>query len=308
MLIAQIQLGLSDCATTLAGAVRDTPAAGQHKIEGQTMSIATDNLIHFLGRSQKNSPTNQLDIFKSIIEQGIRTGKITIKFGDGATISKQIACFTDIPLGDCDDHTAIYGKFGIGFRKSFVKRLGGNPARYFVDYLPGETNNEMQVENRGQLYLHLCRNFKMLLKLQSFKFQNGNFDIFDSTGSLILDSGEIQEFISNLIHIYSYDKEIGDIGPARDETREMDLYYREREWRIVPSQYTIYSGEAIQVGEQFYFPFDSQDVNMILVPNQDCRSAVMSFFSSLQQSEDERLKSFSSNSIPVICYDDLRRW
>lgn len=272
------------------------------------MSIATDNLVHFLGREHRNSPANQLEVFKSIIETGLRTSRITIKYGDGAAIYNQIVCFTDIPLSECDEHTAIYGKFGIGFRKSFVKRLGGNPARYFVDYLPGETLDDRLVENRGQLYLYLCKNFQTLLKLQNFHRQNTNESLVDQNGLTIVDPKEIEDLVTSLIHIYSYDKEIGDIGPARDESKEMDLYYREREWRIVPSPLSLISRGAVETDGRYFFVFDSRDVNMILVPNQDCRSAVMDYFSGLSNSDDERLKSFGSNDIPVICYDDLRRW
>lgn len=50
--------------------------------------------------------------------------KTPIKFGESAVVYGQTVCFTDLPLTYCDEHTAIYGKFGIGFKKSFIKTTG----------------------------------------------------------------------------------------------------------------------------------------------------------------------------------------
>ena len=93
------------------------------------MPAIADNLIHFLGRQHKGSPRKQFEIFKAIVQNGLRCSKIQIKFGEAGVVHNEAICFTDIPLSHCDEHTAIYGKFGIGFKKSFVKRKGGNPAR-----------------------------------------------------------------------------------------------------------------------------------------------------------------------------------
>jgi hypothetical protein len=276
--------------------------------EESEMSIATDNLIHFLGREYKDSPEMQFDIFRSIITDGLRTGKITIKFGQGGSIFNQLTCFTDIPLSECDEHTSIYGKFGIGFKKSFIKRCGGNPARYFVNYLPGQTLDEDLVENRGQLYMNLCMNFDIVLKLRQLHLADSNFTLFDVNGNEILSAEEIRNLIAAQMMMFSHDKEIGDIGPARDETKEMDLYYKEREWRLVPSALNIISSVAEFREGKYYYKFKRSDVNMILVPNQDIRSKVMDFLSSLTGNEQGRLEEFSKNKIPVLCYDDLRKW
>src|SRR5271157_3232183 len=101
------------------------------------MAAISDNLIHFLARNDKESPDKQLEVFKLIIQNGLRSSPVMIKFSQGKSIYNDIVCFTDIPLRDCLEHTGVYGKFGIGFKKSYVKRCGGNPARYFLDYMPG---------------------------------------------------------------------------------------------------------------------------------------------------------------------------
>lgn len=274
------------------------------------MSAISDNLIHFLSRNNKESPGKQLDVFKQIVENGLRTGRVQIKFDSGTSIINQIICFTDIPLRECNEHTSIYGKFGIGFKKSFVKNAGGNPARYFLDYLPGQTLTEAGVESRGGLYSVLCNQHKLVLKLQDLLNSNPDFGLFDAEGTSIFTAAELREQISAMIFILSFEKEMGDLGPARDETKEIDLYYKEREWRLVPSTLTVVSGAAkLRAGTGTYFYlFDRNDVNMIVVPNDEVRTVVLKYFLSLGNSTDDRLKSFAENPLPVINYDDLHRW
>lgn len=271
------------------------------------MPIASDNLIHFLARVHKDSPDQQLSVFKSIIEHGLRTGKIAIKFTQGGQILNQVVCFTDIPLSECDDHTAIYGKFGIGFKKSYVKGCGGNPARYFVNYLPGRTNDTRQVENRGQLYSNICQHFDLLLKIEE-KLKNPEFSLYDEKNLPFVSHEQIKKWYDVQLLIFSYDKEMGDLGPARDETREMDVYYREREWRFVPSELNVISGVIERDGGYYYYKFTRSDINMIVVPNYDCRVKVVEYLSSLSELPDSRLQAFAASPVPVICYDELRRW
>lgn len=163
------------------------------------MPVVSDNLIHFLARAHRESPEQQFTIFKAIIETGLRTGKIAIKFTEGGQIFNQAVCFTDIPLSECDEHTAIYGKFGIGFKKSYVKGCGGNPARYFVNYLPGETMDTRFVENRGQLYLNLCKHFNLLHNLQKTHSSNSHFALHDENGNEVLSHEAIDDMVKNTI-------------------------------------------------------------------------------------------------------------
>jgi hypothetical protein len=271
------------------------------------MPIVSDNLIHFLARVNKDSPEQQLTVFKSIIERGLRTGKIMIKFAQGGQIFNHVVCFTDIPLSECDEHTAIYGKFGIGFKKSYVKGCGGNPARYFVNYFPGQTGDTHRVENRGQLYSKLCKQFDLLLTIQQ-RFSNPEFALYDEKNTLLFSHEEIQDWLNTQLLVFSYDKEMGDLGPARDETHEIDMYYREREWRFVPSELNVISGVIEQVDDNYYYKFTRSDINMVVVPNYDSRVKVGEYLSSLSASSDSRLNAFSASPVPVICYDELRRW
>lgn len=285
------------------------------------MSAISDNLIHFLARSDKDAPNRQLEIFKLIVQHGLRTGKTLIKFSEGASIINQIICFTDIPLRECSEHTGIYGKFGIGFKKSFVKNAGGNPARYFLDYMPGQT--DAKVETRGLLYLLLCQQYNFLARLHSLRdasvakglnFNDPNpqpqFDLFDAQGNTVFTAREWNTQCTSMIAGFSFDKQMGDLGPARDETQEIDLYYKEREWRLVPSDLSLISGAAKreESSDHFLFPFERSDVNMVVVPNEEIRSDVLEYFIGLRTSNDQRLRRFGENPLPVINYDDMNRW
>lgn len=273
------------------------------------MNAISDNLIHFLGRRFKDSPNKQFEVFKSIIKNGLKCSNINIKFGQSGSIHNKVVCFTDLPLSCCDDHTAIYGKFGIGFKKSFVKNNGGNPARYFLDSYPMETLDETHIENRGMLYVGLCNHFKLILYLKNQLDSNPELSIHDKEGKEILNKNQLKNWVGEQIAIFSFEKEMGDLGSARDETKDIDLYYKEREWRLVPFQANFISG-SIKKDEKgcLFYKFKRDDVNVILVPNEEIRNNISNFFKELIVSEDANEQSFGKNPPPIISYDALLKW
>jgi hypothetical protein len=112
-----------------------------------------------------------------------------------------------------------------------------------------------------------------------------------------------------LLTIYSFEKETGELGPARDDSKEVDPYYKEREWRLVPLRSGVISGSVIfdEVGQAFY-KFKRSDVHLVITPDQDTRKEVLKYFSSLEVEADGRLLEFYENPLPVIVYDDLKKW
>ncbi|WP_421885320.1 abortive infection system antitoxin AbiGi family protein [Methylibium sp.] len=274
------------------------------------MTAISDNLIHFLGREHKDSPNRQTQTFKSIIENGLRTSNMLIKFSEGGSVTTQAICLTDIPIRDCVEHTSIYGKFGIGFKKSFVKNAGGNPSRYFLNYLPSETGGGGSQESRGVLFYNLCLQFKNLKYLIDLQNGGKKLTITDEQGNICADNERIKKHLESMIYSMSFDKETGDLGPARDENRDTDQYYKEREWRMVPSTANVGSGVAVNDphSDKFFFRFERADVNMIVVPNEDTRADVLEYLLSLRSSSDERLKRFGMNALPIINFDDLHKW
>src|SRR5207244_6110248 len=103
------------------------------------------------------------------------------RFGNQCAVNNHIACFTDIPLSLCDKHAANYGKFGIGFKKSSIKRCGGNPVRYFIDYDPVDPIAQEKFDNRGAMYSNLSAHIGFLLRLRT-ALSDGSVALFDSNG------------------------------------------------------------------------------------------------------------------------------
>ena len=267
------------------------------------MSIISDNLIHFLARSDKDNPLRQLEVCKQIFEQGLRTSAMQVKFPDGSFVFNQVICFTDIPLKECDDHTSIYGKFGIGLKKSFVKNAGGNPARYFVDYATSNHNNE----RRGIPYWNLWNQFKFWMMIRNRLETDPEFKLMNGNGEVIFTTEELNQYASSAIYAISFDKEMGDLGPARDETKEIDLYYKEREWRLVPSAVDMQLG-IVDERNVANYKFNRSDVNMVVVPNEDIRVELLDYFLKIPNDSEERLVQFKKNPLPIIHYDDLQKW
>lgn len=176
--------------------------------------------------------------------------------------------------------------------------------------MPGQTQTETLVESRGGLYFNLCEQYKFINILNEHLRSDTDFALHDNNGEVIFTPEQLQKHIESIIFTYSFDKEMGDLGPARDETKEIDLYYKEREWRLVPSNLTVHSGVAkYQPGfSYFHYPFQREDVNMVVVPNEEMRTIVLEFILNLRQSDDERLRQFGANPLPVISYDDLQMW
>jgi hypothetical protein len=286
-----------------------TQKKDQEKEEIDMPAIA-DNLIHFIGRQYKESPYRQLEIFKSILNRGLRCGKIQIKFGEQGVVHNHVVCFTDIPLSLCDEQAAIYGKFGIGFKKSFVKKYGGNPARYFINYLPSETMDKTVMESRGVLYVNLCAHFRIVKKIIDSIKIDPKFALYDKEGHVYFNHDELKNWADQQISALSFEKETGDLGPARDETKETDLYYKEREWRLVPSFANVISGiiERDEIEDCWYYKFSRNDVNVVVTPNDEIRTEVIKYLITLEKESDTRLVVFGENPLPVITYDDLHKW
>lgn len=274
------------------------------------MSAISDNLLHFLGRSERANPSKQFEIFTSIIENGLRLSPEVIQVGTG-WMSSHVVCFTDIPLSECSEHTSTYGKFAIGFKKSFIKRSGGNPVFYFNDFQPipaTEGNPETRiVAARGAMLLNLSGRLALLQSLKGKlgdDFENG---LFDSTGNNVLTGEELRNLLACDHYCGTFLKPIGDLGPARDESTHVDLYYKEREWRVTPSTLALIAGlitEKTDGNEKnsYHLSFNRSDINVIVVPNEEVRHRVMHYFLSTKN------PSYTESIPPVVNYDELNMW
>jgi hypothetical protein len=271
--------------------------------KGTSMQAISDNLIHFLDKQHKASPNEQFGVFKSIIKLGLRLTKNSITFGGSGSLHNYIVCFTDIPLNFCDEHTTVYGKFGIGFKKSSIKKCGGNPVRYFIDRprLPGDYG--------GAMYDNLCSHFGRMQQLSVALDRDDALVLYDRNGEVILSNDALKEWRIVQRTVLSFEKEM-DSGPVSDETNQTDLYYKEREWRLVPLIGNKSSGFVVhEMSEDcYYYKFDRSDVNMVVTPNDELRTEVLRFLLGLVEEQDDRLSEFARNPLPIITYDDLHKW
>jgi hypothetical protein len=173
------------------------------------VQAVSDNLIHFLGKEYKGSPSEQLEIFKKIINRGLRLNKTSITFGDDGSVHNYLVCFTDIPLNLCDEHAANYGKFGIGFNKSSIKKCGGNPARYFIDYLPEETKNKSEFDNRGAMYANLRSYFMFVRELSDAVRDDNKFALYNQNRKEMFSHERLKEWVDKQLSILSFEKKLG---------------------------------------------------------------------------------------------------
>ena len=112
-----------------------------------------------------------------------------------------------------------------------------------------------------------------------------------------------------IIDILSFDKEMGDLGTAREDDACVDTYYKEREWRII--QLDLNPEDAKKelfresVGETFV-NFTKDDVSFIIVPDESLRIRMTEFFLELRKDPDTRLKKFGDEILPILVYDQLK--
>lgn len=166
------------------------------------MEATSTTLFHFIDRAHRNEPNKQFETFKKIMESGLLFSNVRYC----EVVDCDAICFTDLPLQLSENHVSVYGAFGLGFSKEFVRNHGGNPVFY--------------VDNYRVFYEH------------------GNSNIFrgpiyELTQRLINECLKDKDHHGEMIQLLANCKEIGDLGPASDYTNRNDSYYKEQEWRIL---------------------------------------------------------------------------
>lgn len=280
-------------------------------MKGVNVQAISDNLIHFLGKQYKGSPNEQFKIFKSIINNGLRLNKNSIIFSDNGSVNNDIVCFTDIPLRLCNEHAKYYGKFGIGFKKSSIKKCGGHPVRYFINYISAAIMNMPEYDkydNRGAMYTNLCLHFKLVKKLKDTLDDDANFALYDQNRKEIFSHKDLEDLVNKQLTVLSFEKETGELGPALDNKFAIDPFYKEREWRIVPLHGNSSSVVRDKETNIYSYIFNRSDINVVVTPNDDTRTEVLRFLLGLENEADDRLKEFARNPLPIITYDDLYNW
>jgi hypothetical protein len=271
------------------------------------MKAISNTLIHFLGKKYKDNPASQFTIFEKIIREGLMLSPMVTKFGKEQV---NIICvsFTDIPLSFCDDHVSVYGKFGIGFKKSLIKDAGGNPARYFVDsYMVTHT-----AKSKGTLRGIVLSYMEELIRSNNLlrdKLADKSGMLLDKNGREIIDVSILKTINQRIIDILSFEKEMGDLGAAREDDIYGDTYYKEREWRVIQLNLSAEDAKKDLFGQSndaTFINFTKDDIRFIIVPDESLRKQVTEFFLKLRKDADARLKQFGQDILPILVYDQLK--
>lgn len=231
------------------------------------MEATSTTLFHFLDRAHKSEPNKQFETFKGIMESGLRFSEVNFLEHVGC----EAICFTDLPLQLSQEHVSVYGSFGLGFSKEFVRNHGGNPVFYIDEYRVFYNHNHSNIL-RGP--------------------------IFELTQHLI-DEISIKkhddEIIQPLIQLLANCKEMGDLGPASDYTNRNDSYYKEREWRILKCpEMEKYKEWFIQKNDRAFIKVNPIDLRIIVTPNDDIRRKVIDYFVT---------NKIEAEMPAVICYE-----
>lgn len=212
------------------------------------MKATSTTLFHFIDRTHKNEPNKQFETFKKIMETGLLFSEV--RFCE--SVGCDAICFTDLPLQLSEEHVSVYGSFGLGFSKEFVRNHGGNPVFYVDDY--------------RVFYEHEHSNI----------FRG---PIFELTQRLINECLKDKEHSGNIIQLLSNCKEIGDLGPTSDYTNRNDSYYKEREWRILRCpEMQKYNEWFYQRGNNAFIKVNPRDLRIIVTPNEEIRQKVVDYF------------------------------
>lgn len=85
-------------------------------------NLSSDTLFHF---------TSSLDVLQKILSEGIRFGMFAEKLpvGQLAYFVRGIS-FCNIPLSMISEHVNWYGKYAIGIKRSYLRKLGVSPVFY----------------------------------------------------------------------------------------------------------------------------------------------------------------------------------
>ena len=84
--------------------------------------LSSYTLFHF---------THSLENLESILHDGLRYSWIAEKLPTrGVGYLLQSICFCNIPLSMIEEHTDWYGRYAIGFKRSFLREKGASPVFY----------------------------------------------------------------------------------------------------------------------------------------------------------------------------------
>ena len=100
----------------------------------KTPNHTSRHLTHWTGRKPK-SDSEKFNIISQIIKnQKLKLSPCPHGFtnNEGTTLSVPMVCFTETPIEHSIEHCENFGKFGVGFDRLDMIKLGANPVLYIV--------------------------------------------------------------------------------------------------------------------------------------------------------------------------------
>jgi hypothetical protein len=219
----------------------------------QSQRYVSRELTHFVGRACRRSDGEfdedaQYDLLVQILRDGCLLhrldapdGPSRVSFlGNGSFLERTMiavdaVCFCDIPAADFAIHMEKYGRFGLGFLKSFMVTRGANPAFYIASdstISPDEPTavllgHESPVSTLGTLMERLIReqmvgDYRQL----DLALSEGKETIDAATRAVLAKASLFGSMIRG--HFLSY---CVPFDSTSTEAAEKN-YYMEREWRV----------------------------------------------------------------------------
>lgn len=162
-------------------------------------NISSDTLFHFMNKFDYLEETLKGNFSPRYVEE-----KLNPFFKESVYIAMK--CFCDIPLSMVQNHSKVYGPYGIGFSKEWGERIGLNPITYYNE--KSKFVNDIRVV---------------------FNSNVGIMNSTERTGETLEKSGAINKAMKNMFLNFKPTKGIMN----RDGKEVEKHFYDEREWRYI---------------------------------------------------------------------------
>jgi hypothetical protein len=228
-----------------------------------------DYLLHFTGRKTIKDPAAAFETLKSICTNNELWMFPCPTFkGEPWRKDVRMTCLTDIKLSDCNQHSAVFGQFVVGFNLDKLKAYGATPVFYateqYYERIKGltalvdrmkesEKDREWRIVpgNEPEDGIESKEEIELREKLGPYQFTE------DETVSLMILSGLLQEYTHK-----------------RKDTRNQ---HQQREWRIIFDALKFASGstdpepgmscvQKVAGKDVWYMKFDPDDIEFFVVP------------------------------------------
>ncbi len=190
----------------------------------------SEYLTHWTGKN-KSDEAGFLNL-KSIVESQTLLLSYCPHFFTNESIEANIrmVCFTDIPHNLSENHCLEYGRFGIVFNKSRLKKHGANPVLYL-------TNENKHIAT--EVYKFICKLSK---------------------------NGQEESITSSLKSFFGYVQDCTSFESNKDLYYEREWRILENSLELEQNK-EIYPGKKKKIEDEYFFQFAKDDIEFIVCPN-----------------------------------------